>query len=128
MPSPRYLYTILDRPPADPLPETLPSTDLDSKHGFIHLSTAEQTPVTANLFFAHLHKIWMLTLKTESLEGELKYSTDPNGGVVDGCAHLHGVKLGLRRGDVEEVIEVAKEGAMEWTEVPVLLELIHLET
>lgn len=116
-PPPTYLYKILDTSPPSPLPGTLPSTELDSKDGFIHLSTAEQTPITAKLFFAHCERLWVLKLRREALDGRVEYSTDPNAGVEDGCAHVHESVKGLGRENVEEVIEVRKKGVEAWTEV-----------
>lgn len=35
-----YYYKILDAAPEEPLPATLPLSDLDTKDGFIHLSVS----------------------------------------------------------------------------------------
>jgi uncharacterized protein (DUF952 family) len=123
MPEPTFLYKILDAPPPSPLLETLPTTGLDAKDGFIHLSLAGQIPVTADLFFADYSKLWLLKLRRSDLDGTVKYSTEPNGGVPEGCAHVHDSKKGLGSGNVEEVIEVDKDGAEEWKKVPKLLRL-----
>ncbi|KAK5111853.1 hypothetical protein LTR85_011751 [Meristemomyces frigidus] len=123
MPSPTYLYKILDTPPPSPLPDSLPTTVLDAKDGFIHLSTAQQTPITAKLFFAHCEKLWVLRLKREALDGKIEYSTDTNAGIRDGCAHLHESRKGLGRDNVEEVLDVVREGAASWEEAKVMLRL-----
>lgn len=112
-----YLYKILDTPPPSPLPGTLAPTELDAKDGFIHLSTAEQTPITAKLFFAHCEVLWVLKLRREALDGAIEFSTDPNAGVEDGCAHVYRSVKGLGRENVEEVMQVRKEAAVQWTEV-----------
>ena len=101
-----FLYKILDQPPPDPLPEILPATKLDTEDGFIHLSTAEQIPVTANLFFAHCDQLWVLELTVSALDGKLEYSTDPNAGIENGCAHLHGSQRALGFGNIEDVLTV----------------------
>ncbi|KAK4544369.1 hypothetical protein LTR36_004260 [Oleoguttula mirabilis] len=123
MPPPTYLYKILDAPPPSPLPKTLPSTELDAKDGFIHLSSAEQTPITAKLFFARCEQLWILRLKPEALDGKIEYSSDPNNGIVDGFAHLHGTRRGLGKDNIEKVLEVNREGAVSWVEVKDMLRL-----
>ena len=117
MSPPQYLYKILDAPPPTPMPETLPSTELDTKDGFIHLSTAEQTPITAKLFFSNHEALWVLRLRRDALDGEIRYSTDPKAGVVDGCAHLHDSRKGLGRDNVEGVVELRRQPGQVWTEV-----------
>lgn len=120
---PTYLYKILDAPPPSPLPDSLPTTDLDAKDGFIHLSTAKQTPITAKLFFAQCAQLWVLRLRREALDGEIKYLTDPSAGVVDGCAHVHGSRKGLGKGNVDAVLEMKRQGEEAWTDVKDMLAL-----
>lgn len=117
MSTPTYLYKILEVAPPSPLPETLPATDLDSKDRFIHLSKSSQVPITADLFFAKCDKLWILKLRTSALDGAVKYSTDPAARVPQGCAHLHGSRTGLGKGNIEEVFEVAKAEKGSWKEV-----------
>lgn len=113
----RFLYKILDEAPPQPLPETLPATELDRNDGFIHLSTAQQTPVTAKLFFSDHSKLWILRLDQQALDGRLEFSTDPKAGVVDGCAHVHDSKKGLGRNNVVDILEVNRSSNEVWTEV-----------
>lgn len=113
----RYLYKILDEAPPQPLPETLPATDLDTKDGFIHLSTAEQSPVTAKLFFSDHNELWILKLEQQALDGRIEFSTDPNAGIENGCAHVHGSKKGLGRENIVEILQVQKTSGLQWTEV-----------
>lgn len=113
---PRYLFKILDHPPPEPLPNTLPSTDLDSKDGFIHLSTAEQTPITARLFFSDHSQLWILKLDRSALDGRIEYSTDPMAGVKDGCAHVHESQKGLGRGNVVDVTACERSTNEHWDE------------
>lgn len=42
MPDNKYFYKILDDAPPEPLPETLPATELDEKDQFIHLSVCQE--------------------------------------------------------------------------------------
>src|ERR1700761_789108 len=102
----KYLYKILDEEPPNPLPESLPTTQLDANDGFIHLSTAQQTPVTAKLFFSDHHELWILRLVREALDGRIEFSTDPKAGIEHGCAHVHDSLKGLGRGNVMEVLKV----------------------
>ena len=115
--APRYLYKILDESPPSPLPETLPSTDLDRNDGFIHLSTAEQTPITANLFFGSHTKLWILKLDREALDGRIEYITDPEAGVENGCPHVHNSQIGLGQSNIVEIIEAERAKDSTWTKV-----------
>lgn len=62
-PLPTYVYKILDGPPAEPLPATLPVSDLDAKDGFVHLSVAAQVRHSP-LFSAFVKDISPLPLGT----------------------------------------------------------------
>ncbi|KAF2481901.1 hypothetical protein BDY17DRAFT_325409 [Neohortaea acidophila] len=115
--APKYLYKILDSQPPSPLPEKFPTTPLDAQDGFIHLSTAQQTPITAKLFFSNHDRLWVLRLDREALDGRIEYSTDPKAGVENGCAHVHDSTKGLGRGNVVEVVEVRRESGEAWPEV-----------
>ena len=113
----RYLYKILDQAPPDLLPEVLPTTELDANDGFIHLSTSEQTPITAKLFFSNHNELWILKLNHRALDGRIEFSTDPNAAIENGCAHVHNSKKGLGRSNVEEVIKVQRSPPQDWTQV-----------
>jgi uncharacterized protein (DUF952 family) len=115
--APKYLYKILDQEPPEPLPETLPPTELDQNDGFIHLSNAEQTPITAKLFFKDFDELWILRLDSEKLDGRLEFTTDENAGVENGCAHVHESQKGLGSGNVLEVIHVGKPSSEDWDQV-----------
>ena len=112
--APKYLYKILDQQPEDPLPETLPETELDKKDGFIHLSNAEQTPLTAKRFFNDFDELWILRLDSEKLDGRLEFTTDEDASVENGCAHVHGSEKGLGKDNVLEVIYVSKPSSQGW--------------
>lgn len=45
-PLPTHVYKILDARPEDPLPASLPVSELDEKDGFVHLSTAAQVSLS----------------------------------------------------------------------------------
>lgn len=114
--TPKYLYKILDKAPPDPIPESLPATDLDKSDGFIHLSNAEQTPITAKLFFSDFDELWVLRLDSAKLDGRLEFVTDEKAGVENGCAHVHDSEKGLGKSNILEVIHVGKPSSEEWTE------------
>lgn len=122
---PKYLYKILDQPPPEPLPETLPATELDTNDGFIHLSTAGQTPITASLFFKDSNELWILKLKSQALDGRLEFLTLPNCGIENGLAHVHDSRKGLGRNNVVEVIEVQRATSEEWGQVESMRRLVN---
>ena len=47
------------------------STDLDEKDGFIHLSFANQLPLTLQLYFDNVHEIVLLKVDQKNLINEL---------------------------------------------------------
>jgi len=127
-PLPTKLYKILPSAPPSPLPERLPLSPLDHNDGYIHLSTAEQVPGTADKFFGDASELWLLKIKYDVLAA----GTDGNGqvhadnkaevkweDVGRGCfAHFYGADLGS--GNVESVHKVEKKGtwvdslSLEW--------------
>lgn len=115
-----FYYKIFEHAIEQPLPETLPTTALDAKDGFIHLSTAQQTPITAGLFFGKFTKLWILKLRVKDLDGEIRFPAD-----LPGCPHVHDTRHGLGKRNVEDVIVVDKAGHDSWKSVP---ELARLES
>ncbi|EOA83329.1 hypothetical protein ACJQWK_00252 [Exserohilum turcicum] len=119
LPPPTFLYKILPSAPPSPLPTRLPLSDLDRNDGYIHLSTSEQVPGTADKFFATVGELWLLKIKYDVLaagtdgdghvhpdnKAELKWEE-----VGRGCfAHLYGADLGS--GNVESALRVEKKGS-----------------
>ena len=105
---PEYVYKILPEAPPDPLPSSLPLSDLDAKDGFIHLSTAEQTPATAGRFFSQTNSLSLLKIPLTHIEEDVKWE---DGG--SGCfAHLYGKELG--RKEVIEAKEFKKGDTENW--------------
>lgn len=116
MSQPTYLYKILaDAPPA-PLPESLALSGLDQKDGFIHLSIAKQTPLTARMFFANHRELWVLRVSRGKLDGRIEWFTEPTYKIEGGCPHLHESAKGLGRDNVAEVIHVARQTDEDWAE------------
>jgi uncharacterized protein (DUF952 family) len=113
-----FYYKIFEAAVPEPLPETLPTTALDAHDGFIHLSTAAQTPITADLFFGQFTKLWILKLRTKDLDGQIRFPAD-----LPGCPHVHGTRHGLGKRNVEAVIVVDRGGHDSWKSVPELNKL-----
>jgi len=117
-PLPNYLYKILPSAPPSPLPTRLPLSELDKNDGFIHLSTSEQVPGTADKWFDNYNELWLLKIKYDTLA----VGTDGDGNVNSkdqaqikweevgrGCfAHFYGGDLGS--GNVLEAFKVEKKG------------------
>ena len=114
----KFLYKILDEAPPEPVPVTLPPTELDRKDGFIHLSTASRTLTTANLYFTHCSRLWLLKLRRSDLKGDLEYPSE-----LPGCAHLHDSPVGLGKENIEAVIEATKAEQQDWATVPEMTSL-----
>jgi uncharacterized protein (DUF952 family) len=123
-PLPNYLYKILPAAPPSTLPDRLPLSDLDKNDGYIHLSTSEQVPSTADKFFGNETELYLLKIKYEVLaagtDGDGKVKAEGNGKaevkweeVGRGCfAHFYGGDLGA--GNVMEALKVEKKGT--WAE------------
>lgn len=77
---PAHVYKIV---PSDlivfPLPERLPLNPLDERDGFIHLSTAKQIPGTIRRFFANESTIYILRIKYETVERDIRWENSSKG-------------------------------------------------
>ncbi|KAF2014602.1 hypothetical protein BU24DRAFT_423516 [Aaosphaeria arxii CBS 175.79] len=118
-PLPTYLYKILPSAPPSPLPAVLPLSDLDRNDGYIHLSTSEQVPGTADKFFGTFDSLWLLKIKYDVVAGGVDGEGNKVGGEIRweevgrGCfGHLYGSSLGV--GNVESVEKVDRSGS--WVE------------
>ncbi|KAI1435235.1 hypothetical protein GGR50DRAFT_342053 [Xylaria sp. CBS 124048] len=83
-PLPTYVYKIVPAAPPAPIPAQYPPSELDEKDGFIHLSTAIQVPLTADMFFTDVKTIWVVKVR---FRPEFHGITTWDG---TGCAHLYG--------------------------------------
>jgi len=109
----RFLYKILTSRPPMPILRTL--TSIDASDGFIHLSTASQTPATAARFFGAETTLWLIKIDREKLEigpGELKWEASRNHGVF---AHLYDADVD--ESAVVDMKEVVRKDDGEWQEV-----------
>lgn len=81
------------------------------------IQTAVQVPLTADIFFATHHKLWLLKIRVADLDGDIQYRPE-----LPECPHLHHSVRGLGKSNVEEVIVVEKpeslgDGSI-WAKVP----------
>ena len=122
---PTYIYKLIpsSTPPPDPLPVTLPVSELDRSSGFIHLSTSKQVPNTLKYFFTDEPRVYVLRLAYAPLEDhQLIRWEDPK---AEACGprggegmfpHLYnGLQLG--RGEVESVATWARREGESWEDV-----------
>jgi uncharacterized protein (DUF952 family) len=88
-PVPDYVYKIVATPPPNPLPHTLPLSELDQGDGFIHLSNAFQIPTTSTLFFSSDTTLYLLRVSSGVTreEGSVFKWLDEG---QTGCIHLYG--------------------------------------
>ncbi|CAD6564906.1 MAG: hypothetical protein ASARMPREDX12_004495 [Alectoria sarmentosa] len=107
-PLPKYVYKILPKAPPDPLPANLPVSAFDAQDGFIHLSTAAQTPATAGRFFSASEKLWVLKIPLGQIESNVKWEE-----AESGCfAHLYEADLG--RAEVDDTKAYARGEGDDW--------------
>ena len=113
---PTYIYKLIPSTaaPPDPLPEKLPVSDLDTRSGFVHLSTSVQVPNTLKYFFGDEPRVYVLRVSYDRVEKDIKWedpkaeACGPRGG--EGMfPHLYnGLKLG--KDEVESVAVWENEG------------------
>lgn len=118
-PLPTYLYKILPSAPPSPLPARLPLSDLDRNDGFIHLSTSEQVPGTADTWFNSFEELWLLKIRYETLakgidgDGEVKSGAKLQWDEAGRGVFAHYYEADLGSGNVVEAFKVEKgEGWM----------------
>lgn len=110
-PLPTHLYKILSTLPPSPLPLHLPLSSLDASDGFIHLSTASQTPQTAARFFATADALWLLKIPLARIENMTKWEEGRSGTY----AHIYGEMVGQE--EVVDVKEFRREDGRAWGSV-----------
>lgn len=79
---PRYIYKIVPSttPIREPLPETLPVSELDRNSGFIHLSMASQVPNTLKFFFSEEPVVYILRINHADVIQDIRWES-PDGKV-----------------------------------------------
>lgn len=109
-PLPAYIYKIvpISTPPADPVPAELPISPLDTKDGFVHLSTANQVPATASRFFSSDLELYLLKVDYGKAAGggQIKWEKAPSG--VGIFPHFYWTESGGKPFGSEQVAEVRK--------------------
>lgn len=106
---PEYVYKILPEEPPNTLPDSLPLSALDAQDGFIHLSTAAQTPATAGRFFSTSEKLWVLKIPLKQIESNVRWEANQSG-----CfPHLYGANLGYR--EIESTKAFTRGEGHPWT-------------
>ncbi len=80
-----FVYKIVpsSSPPPSPPPCSLPPSDLDKEHGFIHLSTAKQILGTLRLVFKDEIRVYLLKIDYKKVERDIKWE---EGSCVPGAA------------------------------------------
>lgn len=124
-PIPDYVYKITVTKPPNPLPHTLPLSELDQRDGFIHLSNARQIPITSSLFFSSHTTVYLLRVSSlvARKEGSVFKWLDEG---QSGCVHLYGAngvkgefgRLGL--GTVVDVKEWNRSEGKQWDDEEVV--------
>ncbi|PPQ65214.1 hypothetical protein CVT26_000191 [Gymnopilus dilepis] len=115
MSTPTYIYKIVPVSSGlpDPIPESLPVSELDKKDNFIHLSTAAQLPGTLDRFFPDHEQVHILRIAYKNVEKDIKWEnskgTAPGGVGEEGIfPHLHnGLRLGCN--EIESVATWKKD-------------------
>jgi hypothetical protein len=85
MSTPDYVYKLIPShsPLPSPLPLELPLSELDSKSGFIHLSTAPQVPGTLQRFFGTDERVYILKIPLKPLQDKIRWESPDAKGASD---------------------------------------------
>lgn len=110
MPSPKYVFKILDYKPNLSSPK-IPLSDLDKQSGFIHLSTGPQIPNTSNLFFSSVDTLYILKFPYNKLQENMRWEPAP--GIDQLFPHLYGE---LWTADLDSIREFQKRQSS-WVDV-----------
>ncbi|KAG2172796.1 hypothetical protein INT43_000143 [Umbelopsis isabellina] len=116
MAEPDYLYKIIlpdnsfiEQSPAS----SFEPTPFDVASGFIHLSTAQQTPNTANRFFNTQDGIWILKIRYSGIAEKVKWEqvTHDDDNTKDVFPHLFGT---FSMADVTDVAKLFRSEDGTW--------------
>ena len=78
VPLPTYIYKIVPHDPR-PLTNGLPVSELDRKDGFVHMSTAEQTPNTVGRFFKDAEVVYLLKVPYTRVQTKIQWEEAGSG-------------------------------------------------
>lgn len=112
-PLPKYIYKIV---PSDPRPLTngLPTSPLDAQDGFIHLSTAEQTPKTIGRFFKDARVVYLLKIPYAQVESKVRWE-EAGAGTFPHIYELSGkLEKSIDEDNVDDVLEIKRGEGEEW--------------
>jgi len=105
---PTYIYKLVSftSPVPEPIPKTLPLSELDTASGFMHFSTAAQVPRTLKRFFAEDPSVTILRIDYSKVEEEIRWEdskgTGPGEMGGEGIfPHIYGRPLGSE--DIESM-------------------------
>ncbi|KIW04469.1 uncharacterized protein PV09_04729 [Verruconis gallopava] len=109
---PEYVYKIVLDDPTPFLPTGLPVSELDKKDGFIHLSTAEQAPVTVRRFYGDATAIYLLQVVYAAVEDKIKWDETSSGTFP----HIYDQDLSksLNAKNVRKVLECRRDEDATW--------------
>ncbi|MCJ1280198.1 hypothetical protein MMC21_008025 [Puttea exsequens] len=109
-PLPTFVYKILPDAPPNPFQGIMPS-DLDARDGFIHLSTAEQVPSTADRFYSTAQTLWFLKIPLKTIENKTRWEDNPSG-----CfPHFYSTSIG--HDQVESMKKFEMVNALAWSTI-----------
>jgi uncharacterized protein (DUF952 family) len=111
-PLPTYIYKIVSSDPSSLLPTGLPVSAHDLEDGFIHMSTAEQVPMTVSRFFKDVDVVYLLKVPYAKVEGKIKW--DETGAGTFPHIYAEDLSRSLDQGNVENVLECRKAEGQEW--------------
>jgi uncharacterized protein (DUF952 family) len=110
-PLPESIYKIVPSDPR-PLANGLPVSPLDAKDGFVHLSTAEQTPKTIGRFFKDANVVYLLKIPYAKVESKIKWE-EAGAGTFP---HIYDGDIGksIDESNVDDVLEIRRVEGEEW--------------
>ncbi|KAF8211263.1 hypothetical protein K438DRAFT_1806994 [Mycena galopus ATCC 62051] len=106
---PKYIYKLISFSSSipDPIPKTLPLSELDAASGFMHFSTALQVPRTLNRFFITDPSVTIVRIDYKKVEDEIRWEDSKGSapGEIGGegiFPHIYGRSLGSA--DIESML------------------------
>jgi hypothetical protein len=81
---PTYIYKLISfsSPIPEPVPKTLPLSELDAASGFMHFSTAAQVPRTLKRFFAEDPRVTIVRIDYAKVEEEIRWEDSKGTGAA----------------------------------------------
>jgi uncharacterized protein (DUF952 family) len=96
---------------------------LDTKSGYIHLSTEDKVPITADKYFSKQHTLWLRKISLESIKDKTKWEKAKDGSFYP---HLYDNDLPNALPAGVGILEWTKDENETWTEaIPKLKALIN---